>query len=286
MSNPLLPSEDARDAALFFVVSALCFLAALAGLSARAAYTAAEEWTSEVTGQITVRIEGDETDAVRAEDLLRKASGVAGARRLTTDDAEDLLRPWLGRAGVPDGLPLPQLIAVEADPGEDNLGGRLEKQLEGQGFKVTVDDHVTWAEDVKAATRSARHVALGAVALLVATAVAVIAFATHAALLARKEIVDVLHLCGARDGFIAGLFERRFLGLGLQAGTVGAVLAFCATAFMLFVARTSDRGIWLLPQMSLSLTDGVILGLTPLAAGLAAMLAARVTVHRSLSELV
>jgi cell division transport system permease protein len=33
----LLPKEDAREAALFFVVCALCFLAALSGLVARAA---------------------------------------------------------------------------------------------------------------------------------------------------------------------------------------------------------------------------------------------------------
>ena len=32
--TPLLPVSDAREAALFFVVGALCFLAALAALSA------------------------------------------------------------------------------------------------------------------------------------------------------------------------------------------------------------------------------------------------------------
>ena len=54
-SSPLLPREDAREAALFFVVCALCFLASLSGLVARSAYDAAETWTDRVTGQITVR---------------------------------------------------------------------------------------------------------------------------------------------------------------------------------------------------------------------------------------
>ncbi len=39
--TPLLPVEDAREAALFFVVAALCFLAALAALSAKSTYGAA-----------------------------------------------------------------------------------------------------------------------------------------------------------------------------------------------------------------------------------------------------
>jgi cell division transport system permease protein len=41
-----------------------------------------------------------------------------------------------------------------------------------------------------------------------------------------------------------------------------------------------------LPQLSLSLADGLILGLAPLVAGLAAMLAAKATVHRSLGDMI
>jgi cell division transport system permease protein len=105
-------------------------------------------------------------------------------------------------------------------------------------------------------------------------------------LLARRDIVEILHLTGAKDGFISGLFERRFLMLGVEAGAVGALLAFAAAAFILFVVKQTDQRIWLLPQLSLSLADGLILGLSPLVAGLAAMVAAKVTVMRSLSDMV
>jgi cell division transport system permease protein len=128
--------------------------------------------------------------------------------------------------------------------------------------------------------------AILAVALLGATGIAVIAFATHATLLARRDIVELLHLSGASDGFISGLFERRFLMLGVQAGTVGALLAFGAAAFILFAVKQADQHVWLLPQLSLSLADGLILGLAPLLAGLASMLAAKLTVMRSLSGMV
>jgi cell division transport system permease protein len=129
-------------------------------------------------------------------------------------------------------------------------------------------------------------VALVAVILLGATAIAVIAFATHATLLARRDMVELLHLTGARDNYISGLFEKRFLMLGVQAGAVGALLALGAAAFILFVVRQSEERIWLLPQLSLSLADGLILGLAPLLAGAAAMLAAKVTVLRSLSGMI
>jgi cell division transport system permease protein len=99
-------------------------------------------------------------------------------------------------------------------------------------------------------------------------------------------MVELLHLTGANDSFISGLFEQRFLMLGIQAGAVGALLALGAAAFILFVVKQADQRIWLLPQLSLSLADGLILGLAPLVAGLAAMAAAKVTVHRSLADMI
>jgi cell division transport system permease protein len=285
-SSPLLPREDAREAALFFVVCALCFLAALSGLVARSAYEAADSWTAQVTGQITIRVRGSEAETARAADLTAKTPGILTARSLSRDEAEELLRPWLGASGVPEGLPLPHLIAAEAAPGVAGIGEALTQKLSAAGLDATVDDHVVWTEGVKRATDSAGLVALFALGLLGATAIAVIAFATHATLLARRDIVELLHLSGARDGFISGLFERRFLMLGVEAGTVGALLAFGAAAFILFAVKQADHHIWLLPQLSLSLADGLILGLTPLLAGAASMLAAKVTVMRSLSSMV
>lgn len=281
---PLLPREDAREAALFFVVCALCFLAAFSGLVARSAYAAAGAWTSEVAGQITIRVRGTEADAKRAVDLVRATPGIRKADALTREEEEALLQPWLGPGGVPSDLPLPRLIAAEADA--SGLSEPLSAALKKSGIDAIVDDHVAWSADARRATDTIGLVALFAVALLAATGVAVIAFATHATLLARRDIVELLHLTGAKDGFIAGLFERRFLMLGVQAGALGALFAFGAAAFILFAVRQADETAWLLPQLSLSLADGLILGLAPLVAGAASMFAAKVTVMRSLSDMV
>lgn len=287
--TPLLPKEDAREAALFFVVCALCFLAALSGLVARSAYSAADEWTDRVTGQITIRVRGDDAATARAVAIAKAAPDIVSARALERAESEELLRPWLGATGIPSDLPLPHLIAAEAAPAAAKAGGvgeRLSTALKAANIDATVDDHIVWSRDVKRATDSAGLVALVAVGLLGATGLAVIAFATHATLLARRDMVELLHLTGAKDTFISGLFERRFLMLGVQAGALGALLAFGAAAFILFVVKQSDQQIWLLPQLSLSLADGLILGVSPLVAGIASMLAAKVTVMRSLSDMV
>ena len=283
--TPLLPVEDAREMALFFVVGALCFLAALATLSAKSTYGAARSWTAEVEGELTVSLpDADRRGAEEARKLIEATEGVREARLLTKAEIDALLEPNFGSRGLPESLPLPQLIAVTADPGAEFMGPTLQRRLTEAGFAHAVDEHADWAGDVRRMLSIARLVALTAVALLASTAVAVIAFATHAALLARRDIVDVLHLAGAQDRYIAGLFERRFWLLGLRAGAVGALLALGAAAAMIFAMHSSGARTGLLPELSLDLQDLLILVLTPVIAGLAARIAARRTVIRSLKS--
>ncbi|KCZ50231.1 cell division protein FtsX [Hyphomonas pacifica] len=284
--TPLLPVEDAREAALFFVVGALCFLAALATLSAKSTYGAARSWTAEVEGELTVSLpDVDRRAAEEARKLIAETDGVREARLLSKEEIDELLEPSFGSRGLPESLPLPQLVAVRADPLAQFVGPNIERRLTEAGYVSAVDEHAEWAGDVRRVLGIARLVALIAVALLASTAVAVIAFATHAALLTRRDIVDVLHLAGARDKFIASLFERRFWLLGLRAGSVGALMSLGAAAAMILAARSSGARSGLLPELSLDFYDLLILVLTPLIAGLAARFAARITVVRSLKSM-
>jgi cell division transport system permease protein len=280
--NSLLPLEDAREAALFFVVGALCFLAALAALSAKSTYGAARAWTAEVEGEYTVSLSG--ADAVAADEAARLLAGVEGvtaARAFSDAEISELLAPNFGESGLPADLPVPRLIAVTA--GED-AGPAISRALLGAGYDAAVDSHTEWAGDVRRMLAISRMVALSIVALLAFTAIGVIAFATHAALLARRDIVDVLHVAGAKDRFIAGLFERRFWLLGLRAGTVGALVALASVAVLIALGRSGAERSGLLPQLSLDFPDLAVLVVTPVIAGLAARLAARITVMRSLKS--
>ena len=284
--TPLLPISDAREAALFFVVGALCFLAALAALTTRGTYKAAEAWGAQIEGDITVVMrDTDRRTAEQAADQVGQLAGVFDARILSREEVEALLEPSLGPGGMPDGLPVPMLMVVQADTSVGDPSRSIEGVLDDLTIDGDVAGNAGYAENVHGALGVLRLVALSIVALLSATAVAVIAFATHAALLARRDIVDVLHLSGAEDRYIAGLFERRFWVLALQAGLGGSVAALMITALIVFTGSSSD-GVeaQLLPRLSLDFWDIVILLVTPLMAGLAARIAARITVLASLKD--
>ncbi|MEL7111360.1 MAG: cell division protein FtsX [Pseudomonadota bacterium] len=284
--TPLLPATDAREAALFFVIGALCFLAALAALTTRGTYKAAEAWGAQIEGDITVVMRS--TDRRTAQDVADRVSSLANvfeARVLSHEEVETLLEPSLGPGGLPEGLPIPMLMAVQADMAVGDPSPDIRRVLNEFSVDGDVAGNAGYADNVRGALGVLRLVALSIVALLSATAIAVIAFATHAALLARRDIVDVLHLSGAEDRYIASLFERRFWILALQAGMGGAVAALMITALIVFTGSGS-QGVeaQLLPRLSLDFWDIVILLITPVAAGLAARMAARITVLASLKD--
>lgn len=284
--SPLLPASDAREAALFFVIGALCFLAALAALTTRGTYKAAEAWGAQIEGDITVVMrDTDRRTAEQAATRVENFANVFEARILSREEVETLLEPSLGPGGMPDGLPIPMLMVVQADIAVGDPSDDIAEVLDAFSIDGDVAGNAGYADNVRGALGVLRLVALSIVALLSATAIAVIAFATHAALLARRDIVDVLHLSGAEDRYIAGLFERRFWILALQAGLGGAVAALMVTALIVFTG-SGAQGVeaQLLPRLSLDFWDIVILLVTPIMAGLAARIAARITVLASLKE--
>ena len=282
----LLPSDSSRESALFFVVAALCFLAVLAALTAKATYGAATNWTSEVEGEITIQlVDADPRDAADALDIVLDTPGVASAEIVPEEELKAMVKEAMNVAEVPSAINSMLPVAIAANGGAEAaiVAKKLKTNLTSAGFTTEIGVAADWVGDARRALGVLRLSAFVAVALLSLTGLAVIAFATHAALLAQKSTVNVLHLSGATDRFVANLFERRFWLLGLRSGAIGALAALGATAFMIFVLGSSQR-VGLLPQLSLDLMDFLVLLLTPIIAGVAARFAARQTVMRTLAE--
>ena len=72
---------------------------------------------------------------------------------------------------------------------------------------------------------------LGVLALVLAATVLSVMFATRGAMATNRPIIEVLHFVGARDGFVAGEFQRHFLMLGLKGGVIGGAAALLVFGF-------------------------------------------------------
>ena len=238
--SPLLPYEDGRQMTLIFVVAVLSFLACLSAIGGLAADRAARGWREQLTGSATVivRAGGLETAdaaAARAAEALAGVKGVSEARAIEKAKADALLAPWIGPEALPADLPVPRLVAVELDRNTPATADELRHALKAAGLDAVVDDHTIWTKEIMRAGALARWVAIGLFALIVTAAGSVIAFATRQGLAARRDVVEVLHLAGANDGFIASLFQQRFARMSALAGaTGGAAAAIAGAALRIF----------------------------------------------------
>jgi cell division transport system permease protein len=274
---PLLPADPAQDAALVFVTAVLCFLACLAVLGALGADRAARGWNADLRGSATVLVRpsgGDSADAAanRAAETLAGVRGVSEARAVQREKAEALVRPWLGEGADLADLPVPRIVAVELDHVRPASAADLRRALEQSGLDAVVDDHSRWTRQIVRGAEVARAGAIAAAALVLLAAAAVIVFATRAGLAARAEVVEVLHLTGAEDRLIAGLFQWRFARLVLVAGVFAALAAALLAA--LFKLTTDSGGRALAP---VAWTDLATLPACPILAAAVAAIAARFT---------
>ena len=275
---PLLPRQDGRDRALSFVVASLCFLACLSVYALLASNRAVGGWDRALSASATVQVRPrpGETGGAAAASAAEALAGVAGvneAQALDRQAAERLLEPWLGKGNIPDDLPIPHLVTVELDPKRPASVAAMDAALTQAGLDATVDDHSRWMRDVEAAGAGVRGVAIAGALLLAGAAGAVVAFATRAGLAARRDVVEVLHLSGAKDRYIAGLFQRRFAFLAARSGAYGALAAAAAAALMRGIGGSNG----FTPALPFAWSDLLAAAPCPIAAALVAAVAARRT---------
>jgi cell division transport system permease protein len=283
---PLLPREDARSGSLVFLVAALCFLACVTAIGVVASDRAARGWIGQLGGEATVIVrpkngETPDAAAARAAEALAGVTGVTEARALEPQKAYDLIRPWLGDISDLEDLPVPRLVTVSLDPKAPANAGALTAALKKEDVDAAVDDHSLWIKDIRRSANLARGLGLSIFALIAAAAGAAVAFATQAGLAARRDVVEVLHLAGAEDGYIAGLFQRRFSAMAALGGAAGAAVAALVGAGL----RLGGGAQGISPALPVAWSDLlVVLACPPIAAAVAA-LAARFTAQRLIRDM-
>lgn len=292
---PLVPMDSAAGRALMAVIAILTFLAALCAGGAELVAHSSSQWRASIAREVTIQIRPNaqrDTDALvaKAVELARATSGVAGVEAYTKEQSARLLEPWIGSgAGLAD-LPIPRVVAVTlADAGGADMEG-LRRRLAEAVPGASLDDHALWLRRLSSMANTVVAVGIGLVLLVLVAAGLAVAFATRGAMAGNKEIVDVLHLVGGDDAFIAREFQSRFLQLGLKGGAVGggAALAFIAlvglAAGSLRASPAGDQIEALFGAFEIGWRGYAVVLLIALTVALVTAVISRVTVRRYLAD--
>lgn len=276
-NSGLLPRDAGGERWLVSLIAVLCFLASLAAVGAAAADRAAHGWARQLGAEATVQVrprvgETGAEAAARAAETLAGVTGVAEAQALDRKAAEDLLRPWVGDAVLPD-LPVPFLIAVRLDRDAPASAVTLSRALAEAGLDASVDDHSLWRGEVERSAGMITALAVAAFLLTAGAAGAAVAYATRAGMAAQGPLIETLSLNGASDGAVAWLFQRRYALLAAGAGAIGAVVAMAAVAALRLLGGTEG----ITPALPVAWSDVLLLSPCPLLAATVALVAARFT---------
>lgn len=284
----ILP-RDKGALSLDLVIGVMAFLAALALGAVLMAEGMVQTWQAGLTGRITVQILPDGAAPPQAEiaaalAVLRATQGVATAEALSEAGNLALIEPFLGGDAIVAALPFPRVIDVSIQPGAAPDIGVMTQRLKQAAPHAVVDDHSRWVARLRAAANTVLLGAAAVLAVIAAGTAATVAFATRAGLAAHREIVELLHLMGARDAFIAQSFEWHYLFAALIAATGGASLAGAVLWAAGGLERIGIAGVAFLPALGLPLADLPWLLTIPIGAAVIAWLTARLSVIAALHE--
>ena len=284
----IIPSNVASLRSLTVTMAVMSYLACLAIGALILVDRAVTSWTSGLSREMTIQVAHVrgaeiEVEVAKAQTIAADFPGVLEAEILPEEAGAKLLEPWLGTRAL-EGLPVPRLIRVVSNPSGPPDIEALEKALSGVKG-VHLDTHRKWQAELTRMARALSVLSYSILFLISISAIAIVIFATRAVLQANRPIVDLLHLVGARDSYIARQIDGRFLRTGMLSGFIGVGLGLLT---FLLLGLSSGGGMaaasrsLLFSAPEIAIWSYGFLFAVPVAATLICLITARVTLMRRL----
>lgn len=287
----------ARDGSVRFlpwIVALMVYLAGLALAGMLLLDAALGDWNRGLNGVMTVELPPAANAKDGAEEIklvvavLQATPGVAHAAQLPREAVAKLVEPWLGGDEAVGQLALPRLIDVRIDiahrPDFEDLRAKLANAAPG----AMLDDARQRFDRLFDLGRSVEVTAAVILLLIGIAAVLTTVFTTRAGLAVHQNVIEILHILGAHDSYIARQFARQALGLGWRGGLMGWALAVIT---LLLLGQAAEHAsvfgpsLRLVPSIVLQLWQWALLVLLPIAAATISYFTALATVQRALARM-
>lgn len=225
--------RDSTARFLPWIIGFMVYLAMIAAAVALLVDHAAARWQRDLSSQLTIELpsvpgEGSGARAERIDAAIKVISGTDGVistRLLDESEVARLLAPWLGEAATELGVPLPDLIAVSLQPGATPDVAALRLQVLEASPGAVVDDHAAFNARAMGFLRTVEVMAVSLLVLVLVATAGVVAFVARAGLSIHRQIVEIVHLVGARDSYVARQFQAQAFRFGFIGAATGSLLA-------------------------------------------------------------
>ncbi|MDC0033196.1 cell division protein [Alphaproteobacteria bacterium] len=296
-SAPALPlSRDAASRFLPWLIAFMVWLATLALAAVMVLSAAGDQWRRSLTGSVTVQIipatnnspQSLQRNVEKALTVLRASSQVVSAAPIATDKVAELLEPWIGNSALSRSLklPIPRLIDVTLTPSTNGTTPDtrlLSAQIAAEVPGATLDDHGRWLDQLLSLARAIEIVAFAVLGLISLAAITTIVFATRTGLAIHHDVIELLHLMGAQDDYVARQFQLNAFLLGLKGGATGVIIAMATLLATGSIAAEIEAG--LLPPVSMTLPQWAALFSVGASTVVICLITTRITVLRTIGRM-
>jgi len=284
--------RDTTARFLPWIIGFMVYLAIIAATVALLVHHVTQRWQRDLSGQLTVELPAvvGEESAQRAQRLdaaveeITDTNGIVGTRLLDDAEVRRLLAPWLGDQVDQLGIALPDLVAVATAPDIRPNLSELAERLQRVSPGAVIEDHAKFNAGALNFLRTIEVMAGGLLALVLAATAGVVAFTARAGLSIHRRIVEVVHLVGAHDSYVARQFQAQAFRYGFMGSCIGSLLA---AATLLSAGVFAARGAVPMSAAVKAFEPWMIwpLALIPLAAVLIAMITVRIAVLQALRRM-
>lgn len=233
------------------LIAAMTFLAALMVAGAYAGQSLAKRWNNGAASTVILQIPETKSTSLPVQNtvttpnnspslqqiitLLSSAQELASFHKLSNDEINQLLAPWLHEDFQSLALPIPAIIELHLKA-NSNLSEDLKNSLKKINPNIIIEQSNFWSQRLNALANSLQSCAFLALGIVIFVAAAITAIATRTGLIQCRQTIEILHNLGASDHYISSRFAKRSAFLAFIGGCLGSL---CSIPLLLFLTYLS-----------------------------------------------
>lgn len=292
-SHSELPlNDDNSNLFLQIMVAVSVFLFAITMAGHITIKKAAESWTHGISGTMTVQIKPSEEPLKSEDENLRinqvihffeQQPEVEKVSLISDKQMQKLMSPWLGKSADLKALPLPRLLDVHLKNNILPDMTKLSEDLAQIAPYAAMDNHRVWLSRLLQFSNALKILAQAVLLMVLTSSAFSIFYATKTSLGLHSQIIEILHIIGATDDYIARQYARRSFYTGFVAGVFGLLTALVALYVIGRAAGGLESG--MLAVSPLSMENWLVIISLPLWAAVLSMFTAYWTVKNVLGKI-
>ena len=278
---------------IIIAIAVFIFSITLSGVLAVDSMTT--NWNKSILGSITVQIipsTGINKEKSLSElkaheekvvEFLQSVNGVIKVTPLSDLELSELLTPWLGDDIDITELPTPRIIDVKIENDANIDFAQLAQDLANVSSLASLDNHKLWLNKLIAFADGIKMIATTILFLVLAITSGAIFYTTNMSLGLQHYVIEILHIIGAKDTYIAQQYAKHMGIIGFIGGIIGIAFAIPTIFFIGNLAASIEGGI--ISATSLYVIDWVFILSLPLFSMFIAIITTYYTVKQTLKKM-